>query len=365
MPVTDHQALSLAGRQEEVLSRQAHPLSFRATGERGQATLVPALTLNAALVGLGAMGLDPERVLAPVGLEREHLHQPFACVPVAALSQLWTSALRLRPDPALPIDAGLSVPFGEFGVLDHLVASASRVGEMLHLLNLFFWLASTNLSLDFSHEQGDWIWIDSDPSDPNRSVIESWTLALILRRFGDHLPGFTVDEVRLSEKAFDTRPVAERLRTPVRAGCDRTGFLLAPGVWNLPNRRADAALHATLRTVAERVEFREFEHRPLIYAIHTRLPEALQQGAFTADNLAAVLGLSRRTLQRRLSNSQLTFKALLDAYRRDAALQMLEGGERTMAEIAYALGYAEQSSFNRAFRRWTGQAPSDWLASRR
>lgn len=347
------------------MSALANPLSFRATGDRSPATLVPALTLNAALVGLQALGLDPDRVLAPVGLVREQLSQPFASVPVVALSQLWTSALELRPDPALPIEAGLCVPLGEFGILDHLVASASRVGEMFHLLNLFFWLGSTNLSLDFSHDQGDWVWIDSDPRDPNRSVIESWTLALILRRFGEHLPGFAVDEVRLSEKPFDTRPIAERLRTPVHAGQDRTGFLLAPGVWGLPNQRADASLHATLRTVAERVEFREFEHRPLIYAIRTRLPEALQQGAFSADDLAAVLGLSRRTLQRRLSDSQLTFKALLDAYRRDTALLMLESGERTMAEIAYALGYAEQSSFNRAFRRWTSQSPSDWLASRR
>ena len=58
----------------------------------------------------------------------------------------------------------------------------------------------------------------------------------------------------------------------------------------------------------------------------------------------------------------MSFKELLDAYRQEEALRQIERGARSMTEIAYDLGYNEQSSFNRAFKRWTGTTPSRWLS---
>ena len=89
----------------------------------------------------------------------------------------------------------------------------------------------------------------------------------------------------------------------------------------------------------------------------------LAQGAYSAEDLAAALGLSKRTLQRQLSAQNVTFQDLLDIYRQEQAVLMLQNGERNMSRVAYALGYHEQSSFNRAFRRWTKQSPSTWLQS--
>ncbi|MEM7344178.1 MAG: helix-turn-helix transcriptional regulator [Chloroflexota bacterium] len=93
------------------------------------------------------------------------------------------------------------------------------------------------------------------------------------------------------------------------------------------------------------------------------LPKALQRGEFSAEDIAAELGLSKRTLQRRLSMENITFKELLDLYRQEQARLLLQNGARDMGRVAYALGYSEQSSFNRAFRRWAGQSPSAWLLS--
>ena len=57
------------------------------------------------------------------------------------------------------------------------------------------------------------------------------------------------------------------------------------------------------------------------------------------------------------------FQELLDVYRPEQAMLLLQNGERDMGSVAYALGYREQRSFNRAFRRWTRQSPSAWLRS--
>ncbi len=74
--------------------------------------------------------------------------------------------------------------------------------------------------------------------------------------------------------------------------------------------------------------------------------------------LAARLSLSTRTLQRRLKYCGIVFEDLLDETRRGEALRLLAEGEHTMTEIAYRLGYSDPAHFTRAFRRWSGVAPS-------
>jgi AraC-like DNA-binding protein len=77
------------------------------------------------------------------------------------------------------------------------------------------------------------------------------------------------------------------------------------------------------------------------------------------EEVARVLALSPRTLTRRLEEAGTSFTAILDETRRALAEQYLARTEFSVAEVAYLVGFAEASSFNRAFRRWTGRAPGD------
>ncbi|MBN8558825.1 MAG: helix-turn-helix transcriptional regulator, partial [Burkholderiales bacterium] len=78
---------------------------------------------------------------------------------------------------------------------------------------------------------------------------------------------------------------------------------------------------------------------------------------------AQALGVSERTLARRMQAQGLSFTALLDGVRRDAALQAVAHSTRALADIGLALGFAEPAVFWRAFRRWTGCTPQAWRAS--
>ena len=91
------------------------------------------------------------------------------------------------------------------------------------------------------------------------------------------------------------------------------------------------------------------------------LLHALRTRQYSVEDLAADLRVPLRTLQRRLADEQITFTELLDAGRKDQALRMLGLKHVSMADIAYGLGYNEQSSFNRAFKRWTGKTPRAWM----
>jgi AraC-like DNA-binding protein len=77
-----------------------------------------------------------------------------------------------------------------------------------------------------------------------------------------------------------------------------------------------------------------------------------------------VLGLSTATLRRRLDAEGAAWGPLKDAVRRDLALQLLAEGRLPVAEVAARLGFEDASTFYRAFRKWTGEAPGAWRSAR-
>lgn len=325
------------------------------------AEFLPVITIKATLAGFAALGMDPDALLAPTGLTPAQLDDPFGAAPVAAHDQLWVQAFLRDPEPTLPTRAAMAVPFGAFGLVDHLVSQSASIGEGLQMLALSLRLVANNLALTFDHRDGDWVTVINDPCEASVVVTEQWTLAVIFERFRTRMAAFKIEEVHLPlPERTDPAPFAALWGVPVVMGRPHAAMRLAPGVWATPNPDTDPALRATLALLAERVEIKQFDHAPLAYAIRTRLPEALQSQRFSADAIAAELGLSRRTLHRHLAAENITFQELLDLHRQEQAVQMLQSGAYAMSEIAYALGYNEQSSFNRAFRRWTGTSPSAW-----
>ena len=79
-----------------------------------------------------------------------------------------------------------------------------------------------------------------------------------------------------------------------------------------------------------------------------------------ADEVAQSLHVSTRTLQRRLAGAAASFSEVSDGVRSELAKEYLLDLDVRISEVAFLLGFSEQSSFNRAFRRWTGLAPGRW-----
>ena len=78
------------------------------------------------------------------------------------------------------------------------------------------------------------------------------------------------------------------------------------------------------------------------------------------DSIAAELGLTRRTLQRRLTDCGVNFSDLIDVTRRDIAIRRLLEGSGSLKEMSFDLGYSDQAHFTRMFKRWTGATPSEF-----
>ncbi|MFM9863739.1 MAG: AraC family transcriptional regulator ligand-binding domain-containing protein [Micropepsaceae bacterium] len=114
---------------------------------------------------------------------------------------------------------------------------------------------------------------------------------------------------------------------------------------------ADAALHATALAELEQTSRRIQSEDTLVLQIE-RLLKRRRTGRLTEEEAAGELGLSRRTLVRRLSQSGTTFRTLLDVRLKERARQMLDDAKLSRDDMAKSLGFEDPTSFSRACRRW-------------
>ena len=92
---------------------------------------------------------------------------------------------------------------------------------------------------------------------------------------------------------------------------------------------------------------------------HAGLPHQ----SLTLSTAASRIGLSQRTIQRRLSDLECTFEDIVDGVRQKIALERLTNSDQSITAVAMSLGYSDTAHFNRAFRRWTGRSPSDFRST--
>ena len=177
-------------------------------------------------------------------------------------------------------------------------------------------------------------------------------------------PGFRPLEMRFAHPRAASRALFARyFGCPVAFGAEATEMLLDPAQLALPLRGADRHLLALLERLGEAMLAARGEGPARLRARAERLVlERLPKGAPTASEVAAALGLGERTFARRLGDEGVAFRSLVEEVRARAARSYLRDPELPLAQIAYLLGYSEQSAFTSAFRRWTGTSPGRYRA---
>jgi AraC-like DNA-binding protein len=97
--------------------------------------------------------------------------------------------------------------------------------------------------------------------------------------------------------------------------------------------------------------------------IKSKLIDALPSGPVTEQDMAKALNMSLRSLQRKLKEEDTSFKKILEETRKELSAQYIKNSRLSLGEITFLLGFSEPANFSRAFKRWTGVAPSDYSAS--
>ena len=137
--------------------------------------------------------------------------------------------------------------------------------------------------------------------------------------------------------------------------------LVFPTIWlDQPLLNTDSGLCNLLDRYAESLLLALPESESFITQLQHLIARELKGREPKLDAIAAQLGYSPRTLQRKLQQANTSFQHLLDDIRKELALQHLKDTSLTTSEIALLLGFSENSAFNRAFRRWTTMTPGEY-----
>ena len=139
-------------------------------------------------------------------------------------------------------------------------------------------------------------------------------------------------------------------------------FILRPGELTQPMASADAALR---RLISAHIDLARHDPSvPLVERVSRAIRTLLPSGRCTLPVVADHLGFAPRSLQRELRRRGTSFRALQESQQHQLAEHLLANPRLPLLRVATLAGFAEQSTFNRAFARWTGEPPGRWRRSR-
>lgn len=150
-------------------------------------------------------------------------------------------------------------------------------------------------------------------------------------------------------------------RCPVHFGQEINSIQFRTSEIAVPTLKADKSIQQFF--VARMDEEKKGIHAKadkMLGEVHTLIVEALPSGIPSVIQVAEHLGMSARTLKRRLADKGQTFRDLVQQIQHDISTDLLKTTTQSIGEIAFQTGFSEQSAFNRAFKRWTGQSPVDY-----
>ena len=158
----------------------------------------------------------------------------------------------------------------------------------------------------------------------------------------------------------DTREHEIVLGCPVKFQQNRNRIVLNRNDLALPIKTADDRLLNTLKDLCDKVYKKQTSKTSeLVSRIHETAIELLPRGRAHAKEIAEELGMSERTMHRRLVEQGQSISELLEDLKKDLALRYIKHEDLTLTHVSFLLGYANHSSFTTAFKRWTGKTPRE------
>jgi AraC-like DNA-binding protein len=325
--------------------------------------MVLTVSSRALLDACVRLGIDVDAMLTAVQVDRSTIYNPDARIPGEKVVALWRQAYERSGDPQLSLHAAEALPFGAYKVVDFLAGSATTIGEGFARVARYFPLINSVVGFDIA--------LDDDPVSfrcTSRAQTEiplayaEYALAAVVTRCR-HASGMAFPLERVDFAYPRPADISEHERIfgcPIRFTADHTRFFIARSVWDTPVPRGDDGLSAVLEAHARMLLESLPKEAGVLGQVREAIHRELRGGDPSLDHVAKKLGMSNRTLQRRLKDEGFTYAEVLDEVRTSVAQLYLNQEGISIFEAGHLLGFAEQSSFSRAFKRWTGTTPGEY-----
>jgi AraC-like DNA-binding protein len=311
---------------------------------------------------LKSAGVPVAPLLKRVGLTPELIAEPEERLNVRSQIALLDEAAKALKDDYLGFTLARDFDLRAIGLLYYVMACSQTLGEALKRLARYSKV--TNEALVFGHREGNRLTVSLSysgvPRHSDRHQIEFCMFAAL--RICRVLTGQNLVPQHFSISHYRSEGTSEMARfvgTKVEFGADTDEFALNLDARALPLMYSDPYLNDLLLKYCEAVlADRRGDMSQLRTRVENAISSLLPHGRVLVEDVARSLGMSERTLARKLSDGGLNFTEILQQLRRDLSVRYLHERKLHVSKIAWLLGFHEVSAFTHAFKRWTGKTPS-------
>ena len=312
------------------------------------------------LAAMRAVGVDVDAVCAAAGLSGPELPGRTDPLQLGELVPVWRLATKQFGRGTLGLHVATAVPAGT--LLDYLASSSATLRAGLGQIARYIGLASRNVRWVLSDREADGL-----TTFEEQATFAPEAVPLQLREFGVSMVatrihqwfGHRPREVWFTHDAQGSAAEYQQvLGCPALFGRDRVGLRYDDKALEAPGQRHDPQLFGLLEAHAAKVlaespttaSFRERVRRVVV--------QRLREGEPAMAGVAEALATSERSLQRKLQAEGVSFRDVVEEARHKLAMLYLGDRSLSLVDVACLLGYSEAAAFTRAFKRWTGQPPS-------
>jgi AraC-like DNA-binding protein len=312
-----------------------------------------------------AAGLEPNHMLQAAGLPRSCLQDPDLKIPVSAVVQLLEASARTAgiEDFGLRLAERRGLP--DLGPVGLLAREQSTVRKALEVYIRYGWLHAESLALRL--EEAADLAIVSLELTVGRPVparqFQELSVAMLYRKLKAALGrAWTPQAVCFTHSTPQDAGIHRRIfGMPVEFGRDFNGVVCLARDLERANPTADPAMARYIQQYVDSIA--GHPRVTLSDEVRQLVSTTLSSGRCSLQQVAAQLGVDRRTVHRRLVREGETFSTIVDAVRTEAVTRVLQNRDRPLYMVAESLGFSALSAFSRWFRTRFGRSASAWRAA--
>ncbi|WP_066258203.1 AraC family transcriptional regulator [Hydrogenophaga flava] len=313
--------------------------------------------------------MAPDAALAAAQIAPADLDRPEARITALQMEWLSAAAMQELDDEALGWFTR-PLPWGSYGMLARASLSAPTLGVALKRWCRHHGLLTRDITLTVQAEGDEARIVLGEHRPPGGDgSLREFCFVSVLRNVHGLACWFVDSRIPLLGASFPfaAPPHAQAYRVlfdgPTRFDAEDTAIRFDARYLALPIKRDEAAMNQMLQRALP-IQVRPYRRDRLLVQRVRQVLLNQPQDAHNADDLAALLHTSARTLHRQLKEEGATLQALKDEVRRERAMALLQRTNKPIKQVAAATGFQNEKSFIRAFKAWTGLAPGEWRDAR-
>lgn len=308
--------------------------------------------------------MDPMPFFADVRIDTTKFYRPGSRILVSKMNVLWKQALAASGDVEFGWKVGSRVTPGDFFVLGHAWLASDTLHDAMGRLCRFINVLSTiGGQMDLQAHDDSYSLVETGAGrliQPRQVAKDAGCAALL--RMCDSVSAAPVRPIQVSLPATASESGVDFVR---KFGCP-VAFDGVQEVWTFDAADLDAPLTGAIPDVADSTDriaenyIASLDEGAVAHDVRQMIVQLLPSGHVDQDTVANKLHRSRSTLQRQLGSEGTSYRDIVESTREELAKKYLQGSEHTQAQIAFMVGFSDQSNFARAFKRWTGMSPGEF-----